>query len=258
VIGAVGAGKTQFLSSGAVELEKRAKLLRGSLTPISPVAETFLKTAASAVSSGQHMTPTVWKDRPEGVPLLLSLAGKELELQLMDSSGENFAYLERAQALGYIDTADILLLIFDPLALPKVTELLKLANTGGTVTIAVGDQEDSYASVVDRMRAEQVRLRSKSLAIVVTKVDVLQALPGAEGIVPGDGDSIRSWLKANGADGFIRRVDQDFTNVSYFAVDSFGKRDGLDTLHPIRVFDWALTSTDRRLSVMPQLMDAPS
>ncbi|EIV94661.1 hypothetical protein [Frankia sp. QA3] len=258
VIGAVGAGKTQFLSSGTVELEKRAKLLSGSLMPISPVAETFLKTAAAAAARGQRMTPTVWQDRPEGVPLLLSLSGRELELQLMDSSGENFAYLERAQALGYIDTADLLLFILDPLALPKVTELLKLANKSGTVSIAVGDQEDSYASVVDRLRAEHVRLRSKSLAIVVTKVDVLQALPGAEGIVPGDGDSIRSWLKTNGADGFIRRVDQDFTHVCYFAVDSFGKRDGLDALHPVRVFDWALTSTDRRLTVMPQLADVPA
>jgi hypothetical protein len=258
VIGAVGAGKTQFLSSGVVELEKRVKELSGSLAPISPVAETFLKTAAAAVSSGGRVAKTAWEDRPEGVPLILSLSGRELELQLMDAAGENFVDWERSQALGYIDTADVLVFILDPLALPQMTELLRITNKYGTVPIAQGDPEDSYASVVDRLRAEDVRLGSKSLAIVLTKVDVLQTLPGAEGIDPRDGDSIRAWLRANGADGFVRRVDQDFKRVSYFAVDSYGERDGMDALHPVQVFDWVLRTTDPRFSVMPQLVAVPA
>lgn len=77
VIGAVGAkSKTQFLSSGVVELEKRAKELDGSLTPISPVAEAFLNTARASVSSGQRVAKTAWEDRPEGVPMILSLSNR--------------------------------------------------------------------------------------------------------------------------------------------------------------------------------------
>jgi hypothetical protein len=250
VIGAVGAGKTQFLASGAVELEKRVKRLSGSLTPISSVAETFLNTAAAATSSGQRMDKTAWEDRPEGLPLILAVSGRELEVQLMDSAGENFVDWERSQALDYIDTAEVLLFILDPLALPRVTELLRLANQGGTVPIAQGDPEDSYASVVDRLRAQDVRLGTKSLAIVLTKVDVLQTLLGADAIDPSDGVSIKAWLRANGADGFVRRVDQDFKRISYFAVDSYGTRDGLDPLHPVRVLDWALKTADPRLSVL--------
>lgn len=254
VIGAVGAGKTQFLSSGLVELEKRVKQLSGSLTPISPVAESFLKTAAAAVASGQRVAKTAWEDRPEGVPFILQFSGQELEVQLMDAAGENFVDWERSQALGYLETADVLLFILDPLALPKVRELLRITNKDGAVPVALGDPEDSYASVVDRLRAADVRLGSKNLAIVLTKVDVLQTLPGADLIDPRDGESIRAWLRMNGAEGFVRRVDQDFERVTYFAVDSLGRRDGLDALHPVQVFDWALKTTHPRLSVMPQLV----
>ncbi|MBX6388709.1 MAG: hypothetical protein IRZ08_06880 [Frankia sp.] len=258
VIGATGAGKTHFLASGAVALERRARFLSGSLEPVSPVAKAFLRDAKAVVASGRRMAPTVWQDRPEGVPLLLSLAGRQLELQLMDAAGESFADWERARDLGYVDTANLLLFILDPLALPRVTELLRVENKIGVVPIAAGDQENAYAAVIDRLRAEGVRLDSKLLAVVVTKVDVLQTLPGSGSLDPGDSQSIRSWLRANGADGFVRRIDQDFRNVTYFAVDSFGSRDSLDVLHPARVFDWALTSTDRRLSVMPQPTAVPA
>ena len=252
VIGAVGAGKTQFLSSGVVELQSRAESLSGSLTPISPLAETFLDAASAAVSSGQRVAKTAWEDRPEGVPFVLSLQGRHLEIQLMDAAGENFVDWERSQGLAYIDTADVLLFILDPLALPRVTEQLRVANKGGVVPIAQGDPEDSYASVVDRLRAEDVRLGSKSLAIVLTKLDVLQTLPGLGSLDPSEGATIKSWLRSNGAGGFVRRVDQDFRRVEYFAVDSYGTRDGRDPLHPVRVLDWALRTTDPRLSVLPR------
>lgn len=252
VVGAEGAGKTQFLSSGVVELERRLAERSGSLTPISPAAEGFLKSATAAVTSGQRVAKTAWEDRPEGAPLILTLPGKELELQLMDASGESFVDWERSRALGYIDTADLLFFILDPLALPEVRERMKVTNYVGSVSIARGDPEDSYASVADRLRADNVPLRSKRLAIVVTKVDVLQSLGAMDAMSPGDSDSIRRWLNDNGADGLVRRVEQDFKRISYFAVDSFGRRDGLDALHPVHVFDWALKMTDQRWSVLPR------
>jgi hypothetical protein len=176
----------------------------------------------------------------------------------MDAAGENFVNWERSQGLGYLDTASILLFIFDPLALPKVNEQLRVANKGGVVPIAQGDPEDSYASVVDRLRAANVRLGSKSLAIVLTKIDVLQTLPGLGSANAANSKSIKAWLCANGADGFIRRVDRDFKHVEYFAVDSYGTRDGSNAMHPVRVLDWALRVTDPRLSVISQQAPVPA
>ncbi|WP_322613907.1 TRAFAC clade GTPase domain-containing protein [Dermacoccus abyssi] len=274
VIGAVGAGKTQFLSSGVVELQSRVESLSGSLSPISPEAESFLEVAKYVVNGSRSVEKTAEyvqrsaglpgsqpdpEKRPaEGLPYILSLRGRELEIQIVDTAGEHFVSWERTQALGYIDTADVLLFIFDPLALPKVTEQMRVANKDGVVPIAQGDPEDSYASVVDRLRAEDVRLESKSLAIVLTKLDVLQTLPGLGSLDPSESGSIKSWLRSNGADGFIRRVDQDFKRVEYFAVDSYGTRDGHDPLHPVRVLDWALKTTDPRLSVIPRLAPVPA
>ncbi|MEU3016152.1 MULTISPECIES: hypothetical protein [unclassified Nocardiopsis] len=251
VIGAVSAGKTQFLATGVVELGERAEALSGSLTPISPEAEGFVRTATTAVSHGRRVAKTAWEDRPEGVPLVLSLRGREVEVHVMDAAGENFVSWDRSQSLGYIDTADTLLFVLDPLALPEVNERLRRADEGDAVPLAQGDQEDAYASVVDRLRASGIGLEAKRLAVVLTKLDVLRRVPDAGAIDPEDGASVRAWLKENGARGFVRRIDQDFRTAHYFAVNSLGAADGLDPSHPVRVFDWALRATDPKLAVLP-------
>ncbi|GHC76054.1 hypothetical protein GCM10007079_12000 [Nocardiopsis terrae] len=258
VIGAVGAGKTQFLATGVVELGSRVESLSGSLAPISTGAEGFVRTAANAVSTGRRVAKTAWDDRPEGVPLLLSLRGREVEVHLMDAAGENFVSWERSQSLSYIDTADTLLFVLDPLALPAVRERLRLADEGDSVPLAQGDQEDAYASVADRLRAAGVRLDGKRLAVVLTKLDVLRRLPDTGGLDPEDSGSVREWLRANGVQGFVRRIDQDFRMVDYFAVDSLGAQDGADPSHPVRVFDWALRSTDPRLAVLSPRESVPA
>lgn len=258
VIGAVSAGKTQFLAAGVVELGNRAESLTGSLTPISSGAQGFVRTATTAVSNGQRAEKTAWEDRPEGVPLILSLPGREVEVQIMDAAGENFVSWERSQALGYIDTGAVLLFILDPLALPEVHERLRLAQQEGAVPLAQGDQEDAYASVIDRLRAEGVRLDVKRLAVVLTKLDVLRRLPDTEGIDPEDAATVKGWLRANGAHGFVRRINRDFRQVDYFAVDSLGPREGTDPSHPVRVFDWALRTTDPRLAVLGRPRAVPT
>ncbi|PWV50027.1 hypothetical protein [Nocardiopsis sp. L17-MgMaSL7] len=251
VIGAVSAGKTQFLTAGVVELAHQVESLSGTLTPISPGAEDFVRAAATAVANGRRVAKTAWDDRPEGVPLMLSVRGREAEVHFMDAAGENFVDWDRSGSLGYLDTTDTLLFILDPLALPAVRERLRRANEGDTVPLAQGDQEDAYASVVDRLRASRVPLDAKRLAVVLTKLDVLQRIPDTDGPDPEERDSVREWLRANGARGLVRRIDQDdFRNVGYFAVNSLGARDGSDPSHPVRVFDWVLRSADPRLAVV--------
>lgn len=258
VIGAVSAGKTQFLTSGVVELRDRVKARSGSLTPISPVAEEFLRTAAGTVFSGKRVGKTAWNDRPEGAPLILSLGEREIEVQIMDAAGENFVGRDRSQALGYIDTAGTLLFVLDPLALPAVKERLRRAQEEDAVSIAQGDQEDAYASVVDRLRAEGVRMRAKRLAVVMTKFDVLHQLPDNGVLDPADSGSIEEWLKVNGARGLVRRIEHDFQHVDYFAVDSRGTREGIEPFHPVRVLDRVLRTADPGLAVLSRPETAPT
>jgi hypothetical protein len=251
VIGSVGAGKTQFLAGGVVGIERRLRVVSGELTPISRIAEQFMTSARALVTTGRGTDKTPWKDQPEGMPLLLSTGGKTVELQLMDAAGESFVDWERTRSLGYLDSSDVLLFMLDPFALPEVSALLRASGMEGTVQVAQGDPEDAYANVVDRLRSEKVKLRGKRLGVVVTKVDHLMRLPGAYEVCAGDTEGLRSWLGDNGADGLIRRVDRDFKDVTYFAVDSLGRRDVLDDLHPIQVFDWVLRTCGARLSLLP-------
>lgn len=258
VIGAVAAGKTQFLTSGIVELKNRVESMSGTLAPISAEAEEFLTVASATISTGQVVAKTSWATQPEGVPFILELQGRQLELQILDAAGEYFVDWERSQGLGYMDSAEMFLFVLDPLALPPVAEQMLVAKKGGVVPIAQGDPADAYASVVDRLRAEDVRLGAKSIAIVLTKLDILRSLPNLDPLDPSNSDSVKTWLRKNGADGFVRRLGQDFKNMEFFAVDSCGTRDGHDAVHPVRVFDWMLRTTDSRMSVFPTVALVPA
>ncbi|WP_017613523.1 TRAFAC clade GTPase domain-containing protein [Nocardiopsis salina] len=259
VIGAVSAGKTQFLTSGVVELRDRAEVASGSLTPISPVAEDFLKTSRASVFSGRRVSKTAWEDRPEGIPLVLSHGGAEIEVQIMDAAGENFVGWERSQSLGYIDTASTLLFVLDPLALPEVREQLRRSGEEGAVPLAQGDQEGAYAAVVDRLRAEGVALGPKHLCVVLTKLDILRKVPGTvDRLDPANGASVKGWLREHGGQRLVRRINGDFRNVDYYAVDSLGSREGTDPSHPVQVLDRALRVADRRMAVLPEPESVPA
>jgi len=247
VVGSVGAGKTQLLTAVVAALDSRAQALLGTLTPLSPVAESFLTSARATVVGHHVVTKTPWEDQPEGLPMALELGKRDVELQFMDASGESFADWERSQNLAYIDTSDVLLVVVDPLAIPEVGALYREASLAGTVLVAEGDPEDAYGSVVDRLRAAAVRLDKRNLAVVITKADVLRQLPDSAAL-GGPSHDIRSWLLNHGADGFVRRIDHDFKKVTYFAVDSVSSTMPLhDPLHPFGVIAWVLETAGVRL-----------
>lgn len=249
VVGSVGAGKTQLLTAGVVAVEERARSLGGRLEALNPAAEQFLTAARGVVSTGRGVAKTDWT-RPEGVPFALGLEEREIELLILDAAGEHFAEHDRARGLSYFDTADVVVLVLDPFALPQVLDLLRASGVG-QVPVASGDPETAYGTVIDRMRDQGLKVGRKHLAVAVTKVDVVQQLPGGGQMIPGDSGSVRSWLEAHGAANFVRRMDLDFRSVEFFAVDSYGRRAPLDPLHPVRIVDWALRMSNARTELLP-------
>ena len=177
----------------------------------------------------------------------------------MDAAGENFVGWERSQSLGYIDTASTLLFVLDPLALPEVREQLRRSGEEGAVPLAQGDQEGAYAAVVDRLRAEGVALGPKHLCVVLTKLDILRKVPGTvDRLDPANGASVKGWLREHGGQRLVRRINGDFRNVDYYAVDSLGSREGTDPSHPVQVLDRALRVADRRMAVLPEPESVPA
>lgn len=250
LIGAVAAGKTRLFSAGVVIMQNQLATAGGTFTPLTDAATRF-RDSATNVMSGRKATQKTQDLTPEGLPYLAQLDGKPLEIHLMDVAGEAFRSMDSTQKLAYIDQSNVVVLVIDPLAFPRVREEAGRTGADRRILIATGDQEDSYASVVDRLRAENVDLRKRSLAVVVSKVDVLLRLPSGGDFPAGHSEAIRNWLVQQDQDGLVRRVEDDFGTVQYFGVDSFSDRRLDDPLHPAQVFHWFFQTSGAPLPLVP-------
>lgn len=223
VIGAVAAGKTRFLSMSVVQVDE-SLAGSGTLSALSPAAEAFLKDARELVRAGRRTikTPHV---TPEALPYRLEewSGKKEIELDVVDAAGEFFGDWETSSELPYLESAPVYVLLLDPLGLADVhAEFVQTcASDQHEIDIAPADQINAYHAVMDRLRAQGVDLRSRTLLVVVSKADVLRALPCGQDL-RGDvsTDAVRQWLARNGMDAALQSFRMDFGVVEYFACDS--------------------------------------
>lgn len=255
--GSVGAGKTRLFAAALTAAEQQLTTGSGSLVPLNAEAAGFLKASAQAIGAGTATDKTIHTMRPEGRPIMLTdPSGKVLELQLMDAAGESFTSLQATEELTYVNFAQSMMFVFDPLALPRIQLELRADGSLPAVLVATGDQEEAYSSVVDRIRSEGVDLRKRHLAVVLTKVDILRRLPSGAGIDPTS-LGVRDWLISQQRDGFVRRIESDFGDVRYFAIDSLVLRDLHDPVNPIHVFQWALESQKVPITLVPAPITEP-
>ncbi len=253
-VGAVSAGKTRFLAATAITVNQALTQQGGRFRPLNPAAQSFLQLANDLMVSGQSTAKTRQTDFPEALPYVIETGTRQLELHFVDAAGESFQSMDTTQSLGYIDTADVLLLIIDPLGFPGVYDEAVRAGLPNRTEIATADQEDAYASVVDRLRAENVNLKQRRLGVVITKLDLLQGLPSGAGMTPGNSVGIRQWLVSVGQDGLVRRLEDDFgENIEYFGVDLMRPHQVSDPMHPIHVCQWLLETSNTKISVVPSL-----
>lgn len=218
VFGSVGAGKTYFLSTAAVQIDQAAREQGRDLSPLTPASQQFLRAAESNAASHQPPEKTARVTLPEALAFRLD-APEPLELQFKDAAGENFVAAEEARGLAYLDDSQVLVFVLDPLVLDAVAGRLATSSAGAGAQVAQGSWSSAYGSVVDRLRADGFDVASRRLVVVVTKADVVQAvMPDAP--VPSTSDEIRAWLLAHDGDAVVRRAEVDFRTVRYFAVDS--------------------------------------
>lgn len=246
VIGHVGVGKTTFFASAVTGMSQVAQASGGSFNPTNPAAQHF----SSLASSVSVLPKTAFAGRPEVMTFEASVGGAIHDIQLVDAAGEFFVNWESAQGLSYIDNAACWVFIIDPLTLPEVRDKIESAGVAlGSTTVGTGDTGDAYASVVDRFKAAGGNLKTKSLAIVMSKADLLVKVPewSALGTVPGD---VRSLLLVNGGDNLIRGIELDFSSIGYFAIESQSRTHLEPTRDPVRVIDWVLTRRRMQLSFL--------
>lgn len=233
MVGSVGAGKTQFLLAGAASL---AQFCEGNFKALTVDADDFLREAQSVIAGRVSPSKTPERDRPPTLPFVMEQKDEELEIQLVDAAGEKFVNMERNQTLGYLDEARAMVFVYDPLTLPAVAE--RVAGSGGrNVPVAQGKASDAYGAAVDRLRNLGEDMRSRALYVVVSKADIVGKSFGPGEPVPVGSDAVRDWLHDNGADAFIRRIGADFTDVTYFMVDSRTRLTPDAPHHPLRVLN---------------------
>lgn len=243
VFGSVGAGKTQFLAASLAALRRRSRQDPGDVTvaALSDAASDMLATAVNAVESGGMVHKTPVQAQPSGAPFLIERAGEDLELHLMDASGEKFVRSEESRSLAYLDIADTLIFLLDPLALQEMREKLVISGLPREIQVAQGTADGAYGSVVDRLRDSGDDLRKKRLAIVLTKADVVNAVV-PDTPIPGESEGIRDWLHEHGGDALVRRSELDFAQRRFFAVDSAHVLGPDSPLQPLRVMDWVVSN----------------
>jgi hypothetical protein len=180
---------------------------------------------------------------PTGVPLLITVpGGTSVELQLMDAAGESFATWNETANLRYLDQAQALLFVLDPLPFPDIAREMRACGLAHSVLTATGEQEEAYAAAIDRMRSENVRLKDRQLGFVITKADVLLRLPVGGQLRAFGSGSVRQWLVANDFDLLVQRCEKDFARVTYFVVDSMDSRDLNSLMSPWHTLAWALAT----------------
>lgn len=241
VIGSTGAGKTRLLTAATAQLENRLGELGGSLVPLTSEAHEYAVKSRELMSRHADTAKTA-QGMPRGVPFVMKdKEGNHVELQLMDVAGEAFNSWDSTADLRYLDGAQALLYVFDPLASPPIARELRL-RSGQSVVVTSEDQEAAYGAAIDRMRAEGVALKSRALGVVMSKADVLLSLPSGHRLPGYDSDSIRNWLMEQDLELFVGRFEKDFRDVRYFLVDSMGERDYNDPLSPAATLGWVLSS----------------
>lgn len=239
VIGSVGAGKSRLLAAGCTQLQDRLQELGGSLTALTPQAGTYVTAARSLVQrhSNTTKTPAV---PPAGVPLLVTMGSRSVEVQLMDAAGEAFFGWDETSRLRYLDRARAIIFVVDPLAFPQIHRELQATGLGRSVLTAVSEQEEAYAATVDRMRAEGMDVRKRELGVVVTKADILLRLPSGGDLLAHDSPSVRAWLVGHEFDRLVRRCEKDFAKVTFFLVDSLTSQNPQARTSPWWTLQWVL------------------
>ncbi len=242
LIGSIGAGKSRLLDAMITELKRVLYDLGGSICPLNTDAEEYLN---QAMTRRQQAAPTAkTHDRhPTGLPFLIKKDKLQVELQVMDAAGEAFANWDETANLRYLDTANGIVLVLDPLALPEIHDHLNRSQYANSIKLAEGDQENAYGNAIDRLKSESIPLKKRGLAVVLTKGDVLTNLPVASSVDLADSALIKQWLINNGSDLMVQRFEMDFREVQYFVVDSMWKRDIHTSLNPWWVIDWLLNES---------------
>ncbi|MFS4488433.1 TRAFAC clade GTPase domain-containing protein [Dietzia kunjamensis] len=257
VVGDVGAGKTRFVQTAVVALEDRCQEKGSGFSPLTDQSEIALDEArrVTGVSGDSIKTPV---DLPVAYVYGVSPAkGPELEVHLVDAAGEHFQTLDSTGELRYLDSAEVLIFVVDPLGVDSVRHEFEQASSTRLPNLS-SRPEEAYSTIIEVLKTNGIDPMKKSLAVVVSKADMILGLPSAASIDPSDDATISEWLSDNYLDNLATRTGRDFGEVRFFVVDSKLEEDLDSPTHPFHVLEWCANKSGARFYPADESEDAVS
>jgi hypothetical protein len=246
VSGGPAAGKTQLVMS-AMAAMTGGKGSPAAWEPADEFSTTWVRDAAELMDRWPRRGPA-----PTAEPEMLTLrdvkSRRQRYLHVIDVGGQHLVTKGLDPALGYLGTTRRHLLVLDPTTIPSVRDRIDPAvlarspadhedpHTAGAETSS-GTAELPYQLLMTHLNRFGSRTRRYSLAIVITKADLLvkQGLAPEPDPARTSSQTLKGWLCAVDLRNLVESADRDFGQVRYFLVGL-----GMKSMDPVSPFTWLL------------------
>jgi hypothetical protein len=233
IVGAPSVGKTFFLNSMVWYIKERFAPYKGFKFEFMDKikGEASFNSQITKLNSGLTLEKTN-KNNPDAVNIFLTRGSNRSLLYLYDSAGEAFTddnsskHLVEHKFYGYFNG---IIFIVDPFSIPDVYSQYKDKMINLDVKKSRESAEDVYDSFVNNLeRYYYVGVKEKiekPIAIVFSKAGYFD-LPQKLGFgLSRDemNEKCKKFLKDNGENALLRKLELKFANVQFFAVDSKGE-----------------------------------
>ena len=246
ILGDPSAGKTRFLYAALHSLDRaadRAEIAHG-------YPDTHSKNEAEKalvlIRSGGD-TPKTSALLPPPFSIQIDSGRQQTFVHMFDAAGEILRNPELHDELGFLSLAQGLVYVLDPFSIGFVRNRLAGHNAeeARLAGLSAGDPENAFDETVSRLRDSGVEAREQRLAVVISKVDLLQNA-GLEKM-PEVSEDIERWLAKAGVHNLVLAARRDFAAVRYFSVTSQALPDACAAHDPGFPLLWLLRSHGVRL-----------
>lgn len=220
VLGGTRAGRTRLVTTLAATLRDSTAGPGLTLASADQVTAVRLGDLEDDVSSGASTLPTPAEPARAYSFSVTGPARLRRLLHVLDTGGM-VSLDDQADARRYLRVAGTFLFVIDPLAIGPVWAALGAGRQAELAPRrAARSPKDEFDAVTQKAQELGVSLRTRRLAAVVTKADLL-AGAGLEG-PPDDHESIERWLEDMGQDHLIRCMRYLFGHVRFFTTAPAG------------------------------------
>jgi len=248
LFGSVKAGKTRLVYMLVIAIQELVAANGGTVELVDDTKDEVDRIAEQVSRTGSP-GPTVPKS-PEAFVLHIKLRLSERYIYLYDVAGELHYRSDSLDGLRYLDKANTLIYVVDPLAADGVWDRLSPSQQDAFNPIRsdLAEAELSYELARDQIRRLMGKRCPERLAFVVTKVDVL-----ADARILNPDATIRTlvhdedWMNMGN---IVREAEHSFGQVEYFKTAAITGESGLVDASVTGLASWLLLTEFAGLSLV--------